>query len=73
MTITINGVEFTEITTNNGPGILIHDLNDINHDGDCITSNAFTLPETEEDAQIMLDGEPWTSCFHIENGVYYFD
>lgn len=73
MSITINGTTFTEITTSEGAGILIHDETDINRDGDAITANTCWLPETEEDAKIMLTNEPWSTSFHQENGIYYFD
>ena len=73
MSITINGTTFTEITTSEGEGILIHDEADENRDGDAITANACLLPETEEDAQIMLNNEPWSTSFHERDGIYYFD
>lgn len=71
--ITFNGTTFTEITTSAGEGILIQDAADVNHDGDAITAGTCWLPETEEDAQIMLNNETWSSCFHEENGIYCFD
>ena len=71
--ITINGTTFTEITTSEGEGILVHDETDINRDGDAITANTCWLPETEEDAQIMLNNEPWSTSFHIKNDIYCFD
>lgn len=73
MSITINGTTFSEITTSDGAGILMHDEADINRDGDQITVNTCWLPENAEDAEIMIQNEPWTSYFHEENGVYYFD
>ena len=73
MNITINDITFTEIDTNYGPGILMHYEPDIYNDGDQITANTDCLPENAEDAEIMIQNEPWTSYFHEENGVYYFD
>lgn len=71
--ITINGTTFIEITTSEGEGILIHDETDINQDGDAITANTCWLPETEEDARIILNNESWATSFHVKNGIYYFD
>lgn len=71
--ITINGTTFSEITTSEGEGILIHDESDINRDGDAITAGTCWLPENEEESQIILTSEPWTTDFHVENGIYCFD
>ena len=71
--ITIHGITFIEITTSEGEGILVHDETDINRDGDAITANTCWLPETEEDARIILNNEPWATSFHVKNGIYFFD
>ena len=73
MTITFNGTEFTEITaTIDGErmsGLMIHDLNDENKDGDAICTNAVSLPENEEDASDLLENETWVSDFEIMAAV----
>lgn len=71
--IIINGTEFIQIITNEGEGLLMHDLNDINRDGDQIAVNVGWFPVDEDDAEIITANEYWTSCFYIEDGVYYFD
>lgn len=78
MKTTYNGVEFTEIEyifpgeTETQDGLLIHDLNDEFHDGDMIVGHGCTLPESAEDAAMILESETG-SCFHVENGVYIIE
>ena len=72
----IRGVEFREIKyvygneTDVQNGILIHDLNDIFHDGDTIIGNNSALPETEEDAETILTDTAQTSYWTFDDGIY---
>ncbi len=70
----INGTEFTEITYRyegeEMPGLLIHDLNDANRDGDMIIGNGCTLPENETEAETILANETGETCFHLDGDVY---
>ena len=71
-----NGVEFTEIEYiigNDGPqpGLLIHDINDVNHDGDGIIGNGVQLPENPEDARIIIEGEYIETAFTLKDNIYY--
>lgn len=76
---TINGTTFTEIIYRMHDeeveqyGLLIHDENDTFHDGDMIIGNGCELPETEEDAEIILTNEAGSYAFHIEDGLYIID
>ena len=76
---TINGTTFTEITYRMHDeeveqyGLLIHDENDTFHDGDMIIGNGGEIPETEEDAEIILTNETGSYAFHIEDGLYIID
>lgn len=76
-TIIINNTEFTEIEYiydgETYEGLYVHDLNDINHDGDAIYGNGVELPATEEDANFIIRNEFGNTCFHEENGIYYID
>lgn len=79
--IIINNIEYTEIEyiyqdeTETQYGIYEHDLNDINHDGDCIYGNGCELPKTQEDAEIMMQNEFAQTCFHYDddNDIYYVE
>lgn len=77
MKITFNGTAFEEIEyIINGEtldGLLIHDEGDVNNDGDMIVGNGCELPETSEDAEIILESETGLTAFHKENGVYVID
>lgn len=75
MTKTINNTEFTEIRYYfNGEilnGLLIHDLNDTNRDGDGIMGNGVDLPETAEDAEAMIETEAIeTNFMQYDDGIY---
>lgn len=75
----INNIEFTEIEyiyaneTEPQIGILVHDLNDINHDGDAIYGNGVDLPKTQDEVDVILTNEHGETHFHIDNGIYYID
>jgi len=51
-------IEFTEITSifdgEEIPALLIHDLDDEYHNGDCITGEFSDLPDDSEDAKNIL-------------------
>lgn len=61
MTRVFNNTEFTEIDVfvsgESLPGILVHDLDDVNCDGDFVVCSGVPLPENEEDAEILLKNE----------------
>ena len=75
--IIINNTEYTEIEYVWGAepeiqqGILVHDLKDEFRDGDMIIGNGAELPETEEDAAILLENETGSTQFHEVNGLYF--
>lgn len=73
--ININNTTFTEITYRmegeDLEGLLIHDENDTFHDGDMIVG--CELPETVEEAEIILANETGISTFHIEDGMYIIE
>ena len=75
-TFTVNGAEvtFTEIIgVFNGDeleAILIHDENDTYHDGDCVTADYASFPETDEDATFICENSNTTYYFTVENGKY---
>ena len=75
-TFTVHGakVTFTEVVgVFNGDelnAILIHDENDINHEGDSITSDYCGFPETDEEARLICDYSITTWNFTVENGKY---
>lgn len=75
--IIINSTEYTEIEyiygedTETQYGLLVHDLKDENRDGDMIFGDGAKLPETEEDAAILLMNETGSSIDRVENGIYY--
>lgn len=75
--VTFNGTTFTEITyILDGEvldGLLIHDEADINRDGDMIVGNGCELPETEDDAALIISNETGLTAFHVEAGVYIID
>ena len=79
MNTVINNIEFTEIEyiydgeTETQVGLYVHDLNDINHDGDAIYGNGVELPTTKEDADNIIANEFGNTCFHEENGIYFID
>ncbi len=75
---TFNGIEFTEIEYIYGDesekqsGLFIHEISDVNGDGDGIIGNGAELPESAEDAKILINGEYIESSFTIdENGIYH--
>lgn len=72
---TFNGIEFTEIEYSyNGEtlnGLLVHDLNDTNRDGDGIMGNGVDLPETAEEAQALIETEFIETSFRQRaDGIY---
>lgn len=73
---TVHGAKviFTEVVgVFNGDeldAILIHDENDIYHDGDCITIDYCGFPETDEDATFICENSNTTEYFTVENGKY---
>lgn len=75
--VTFNGTTFTPITYiydgEEIDGLLIHDENDIYSDGDMIVGNGCELPETEEDAALIISNETGLTAFHVEDGVYIID
>lgn len=75
--ITINGTTFTAITYRmegeNLEGLLIHDESDINRDGDMIIGNGCEMPESAEDAEIILANETGLTEFHFDDGLYIID
>lgn len=70
--ITFNGTTFTAITYimdgEEMDGLLIHDETDTNADGDMIIG--CELPETAEDAEIILSNETGLTAFHADGGRY---
>lgn len=56
---TCKQIEFTEITAifdrEEIPALLIHDLDDEYHNGDCITGEFAHLPDDSEDAKNILE------------------
>ncbi len=75
--VVINGVEFTEITYrydgDNLRGLLVHDIRDVNRDGDMIVGNGCVLPETEREADFILTNEAGETAFHMDGDVYVID
>jgi hypothetical protein len=75
--ITFNGTTFTAITYimdgEEMDGLLIHDEADANADGDMIVGNGCELPETAEDAEIILHNETGLTAFHADGGKYIID
>lgn len=75
--ITFNGTTFTAITYildgEELPGLLIHDVHDTYSDGDMIVGNGCELPETAEDAEIILSNETGLTAFHVDGGRYIID
>lgn len=75
--ITFNGTTFTAITyimdREEMDGLLIHDEADANADGDMIVGNGCELPETAEDAEIILSNEIGLTAFHVDGGRYIID
>lgn len=73
--ITLNGTTFTAITYildgEEMDGLLIHDEADANADGDMIVG--CELPETAEDAEIILSNETGLTAFHVDGGRYIID
>ncbi len=74
--ITFGGTTFTAITYildgEEMDGLLIHDEADANADGDMIVGNC-ELPETAEDAEIILANETGLTAFHVEGDKYVID
>jgi hypothetical protein len=75
--IAINGTTFTAITYRmdgeDMEGLLIHDESDTYHDGDMIVGNGCEMPESAEDAEIILTTETGLTAFHFEDGKYIID
>lgn len=73
----INNTEWTEIEAvidgEEIPALLIHDLTDVNRDGDMIVANGCEIPENEEEADAILTNETGLTAFRIEDGKYYID
>lgn len=73
--IIINNTEWTEIEAiidgEETPALLIHDLADVNRDGDMIVANGCELPTSEEDAETILANETGMTEFRSEGGKYY--
>lgn len=53
--------------------MLIHDESDINRDGDMIIGNGCEMPESAEDAEILLANETGLTEFHFDGGLYIID
>lgn len=54
-------VEFTncafEFEGNRVDGVYIHQISDVNRDGDCVVGNGCEVPETEDEAEAILENE----------------
>ena len=71
------GCEFEEVEfmaendTEIQSGLLVHDLHDENHDGDAIYGNGVAMPETDDDAAEILEGEYGETSFTQDaDGIY---
>lgn len=79
---TVNGhnVTFEEIRYIYGEeaeiqdGLLIHDVSDEFHDGDCIIGNLNTIPETDEEAADMLANEYASTAITMRpDGIWHVE
>ena len=74
--ITFNGTTFSEVIYildgEEMPGLLIHDVHDTYSDGDMIVENVCGLPETADDAEVILS-ESGLTAFHVEGDKYIID
>lgn len=79
-TFNVNGkqVEMTETTAvffgDELTTILLHDVDDEFHDGDCITSDFSGFPETDDEAETLINNCYWATYWHRdENGKIICD
>lgn len=73
-TFTVNGkkVTFTETTAIYEHGglfetLLLHDEDDEYHDGDCITVDYASFPDTDEEAEDLIANSYWTTYWYKNN------
>ena len=79
-TFTVNGktVVITETTAIYGEDeletLLLHDEDDEFRDGDCITADYARFPETDEEAESLVNNAYWATYWHKnEDGVIVCD
>lgn len=72
-TFTVNGkqIEITETTAIYGGDelstLLLHDLDDEFHDGDCITADYVAMPEDDDEAETLIMNANWTEYWHRDD------
>ena len=74
---TVNGkqVEFTQISMiYDGievEGLLLHEIDDEFHNGDCITSEIDYLPGDDEEAKTIIENCWWITYWHKDDNGFY--